>query len=46
MSYDKMMKRTNGHHHDKDYQPMLFAMNESHIESKNSLQKRQQILFM
>ena len=37
MSYEKMMKRTNGHNHDKDYQPMLFAMEGEHIERCLSL---------
>ena len=32
MSYEKMMKRTNGHRHDNDCQPILFAMQGEHIE--------------
>ena len=40
MSYEKMLKRTNGHNHDKDYQPMLFAMEGEHIESLNSIAER------
>lgn len=40
MSYEKMMKRTKGHHHDKDYQPMLFSMNGNHIESRKSIAER------
>lgn len=40
MSYEKMMKRTNGHNHDKDYQPMLFAMEGEHIESLKSIAER------
>ena len=42
MSYDKMMKRTNGHRHDKDYQPvfgMSFEENE-HVESHVSIAER------
>jgi hypothetical protein len=40
MSYEKMMRRTNSHHHDRDYQPMLFAMDGHHIESASSIAER------
>lgn len=42
MSYKKMMKRTNGHHHDKDYQPVLaMPMREGErIESLASMAER------
>ncbi len=43
MSYEKMLKRTNGHNHDKDYQPMLFAMEGEHIESLNSIAENSKI---
>lgn len=42
MSYDKMMRRTKGHRHDKDYQPifgMPFKENE-HVESYASIAER------
>lgn len=40
MSYNKMMRRTNGHRHDNDLQPMLFAMEGKNIESGASLAER------
>lgn len=40
MSYEKMMKRTNGHKHDKDCQPILFAMQGEHIKSLASIAER------
>ena len=40
MSYRKMMKRTNGHRYDRDYQPILFAMSGEHIESEFSIAQR------
>lgn len=40
MSYDKMMKRTNSHRHDRDYQPMLFSMSGTNIESLASISRR------
>lgn len=42
MSYNKMMKRVNGHRHDRDYQPIL-AMpfkNGEHVESYYSVAER------
>lgn len=42
MSYNKMMKRADGHRHDKDFQPifaMLFKENE-YVESYYSIAKR------
>ena len=42
MSYNKMMKRLNGHRHDKDFQPILsmpFKENE-HVESYHSIAER------
>lgn len=40
MSYEKMMKRTNGHRHDRDFQPMLFSMSGENIESLASISRR------
>lgn len=42
MSYNKMMKRANGHRHDKDYQPVLgMPLRENeHVESCVSIAKR------
>ena len=40
MSYRKMMKRTHGHNHDRDYQPILFAVSGEHIESEFSIAQR------
>lgn len=36
MSYEKMMRRTNGHRHDKDYQPIIASLSGEHIESLKS----------
>lgn len=41
MSYEKMMRRTNGHRHDKDYQPILTAFSQEHnVESLKSMAER------
>ena len=45
MSYEKVMKRTNGHRHDNDCQPILFAMDGKNIESMTSLAERTALLF-
>lgn len=35
-----MMKRTNGHRHDRDYQPVLMSLSGEHIESLSSIAQR------
>lgn len=40
MSYEKMMRRENGHRHDHDIQPILFSMDGKNIESEANIANR------
>lgn len=40
MSYEKMMRRSSGHRHDKDYQPIIMSLSGTNIESLASMSRR------